>query len=172
MDNEKRNIYANILLEAYNKNLVKILWSASGASLGINDKNEDLISEFNDEGFINFSFSVIQRVISIAEGKILPDDESITNETARKIYEKEHDLENHLYIKKNNVADSFKRMEYEIVSHRNSDKPDIIEANSAIIKIISEKDDDEITHVFEVSKRDIRDIVDIFTELNDKMNTI
>lgn len=171
MEKEKRNLYADVLLDAYNKSLIKIIWSTSGFSLGIDSKSKDLIPEFKENDFVSYAFSIIKIVVSIAEGKEIKN-EPIDIEIAQKIYQKEYDLKNHLYIKKNSTIDSYKMLEYEIISHRNKDNPNIIEADSAVIKMVTERGKNETTYIFEISKRDIRDIIAVLTELSDRIDII
>ena len=60
---------------------------------------------------------------------------------AKMIYIREKDLKNHLYIKRNSKINCFKLMESQIISYRSEENPKDIEANAAILKMVTEKDD-------------------------------
>ena len=44
MDNEKRKIYSEVLLNAYQNGVFKVIWSTSGFSMAIDSKKKDLNS--------------------------------------------------------------------------------------------------------------------------------
>lgn len=75
-------------------------------------------------------------------------------------------------LKKNSKIKCFRLLETQIISYRNDKNPKEIEANSAIIKLMLEKDDDDISEAFEISRRDLDEIIDNLIELKDKMDSI
>ena len=172
MDNEKKNKYAEVLLNAYQNGVFKIVWSTSGFSMAIDPKKKEMLPEVKEEDFVTYAFSIIKLVIGLAEGKKIDETCEVDLEIAQFIFEKEHDLKNHLYIKKNSKIDCFKLLEYEIISHRNEENPVNIEATSAIVKVVVEKDDNETSYTFETSKRDLEDIIEKLIELKEKIDII
>lgn len=172
MDKEKRNKYSEVLLNAYQNGVLKIVWSTSGFSMAIDSKRKEMIPEIKEEDFVEYAFSIIKMVIDLVEKREIDEKYKDDLETAQIIFDKEHDLKNHLYIKKNSKIHCFKLLEYEIISHRSEDNPTDIEATSAILKMVIEKEDDETTYAFETSKRDLEDIIDKLVELKEKIDTI
>lgn len=172
MDQETRNKYSEILLYAYQTGIFKIVWSTSGFSMAIDSRKKDMIPEVKEEDFVEYAFSIIKMVIDLAEKKEIDEKYEGDLKTARVIFDKEYDLKNHLYIKKNCIIDCFKILEYEIISHRNPDKPFNTEVSSAIVKIMTEKEDNETSHAFEISRRDLEDIIDKLIELREKIDIL
>lgn len=172
MDKEKRNEYSEILLNAYQNGVFRIIWSTSGFSMAIDPKRKEMIPEIKEEDFVEYAFSIIKIVIDLAEERVIDLKYENDLETAQTIFDQEHDLKNHLYIKKNSKIDCYKLLEYEIISHRSEDNPTDIEATSAIVKMVTEKEDDEDSYVFEISKRDLENIIDKLIELKEKLDII
>lgn len=172
MDKDKRNKYSEILLNAYQNGVLKIVWSTSGFSMAIDSKRKETIPEIKEEEFVEYAFSIIKLVVDLAEEKKVDENYKNDLETAKIIFDKEHNLKNHLYIKKNSKIDCFKLLEYEIISHRNEDNPTDIEATSAVVKMVIEKGDEESTYTFETSRRDLEDIIDKLVELKKKLEMI
>ncbi len=172
MDQEKRSRYAEILLNAYQNDIFKIVWSTSGFSMAIDSKKKDMLPELKEEEFIEYAFSIIKMVIDLAEDRVANEKYEGDLKIAQAIFEKEHDLKNHLYIKRNSKMDCFKLLEYEIISHRNKENPANIEATSAIIKMMIEKEDNETVYAFETSRRDLEDMINKLIELKEKVDTI
>ncbi len=172
MDKEKRDKYAEAMIRAYQNGVFKIIWSVSGFSMVIDSKRKELIPEVKEEDFVEYAFSIINMVVDLAEERAIDEKYEEDLEIAKLIFEKEYDLKNHLYIKKNSKIDCFKVLEYEIISHRNEEDPTKIEATSAIVKMIIENEDEETLDTFEVSRRDLDDIIDKLTELKDKIEII
>lgn len=169
---EKRRRYSKILLEAYNSGILKIIWSTSGFSIAVDSKKEEMISELKKEEFVEYAFSIFKMVIDLAEGRETDKRCEEDLEIAGSILEKEYDLRNHLYIKRNSKLDCFKLLEYEIISHRNEEDPQKIESASAIIKLAAESEGGENICTFEASRRDLKDIIDKLIELKEKMDMI
>ncbi|WP_300714816.1 hypothetical protein [uncultured Acetatifactor sp.] len=172
MDSDKKNEYTEMLLNAYNKGLLRIIWSTSGFSLGIETEKRDFIPELSEKAFVDYVFSVIKIVIDLAEGRNIDDISEEDLEVARAIYEQEDDLKNHLYIKKHSKIHCFKLLESQIISYRNDENPKETEAVSAILKLSTENGDDESSNAFEVSGRDLEYIIKYLTELKEKMDSI
>lgn len=172
MDKEKKIKYSEALLNAYQNGVLKIVWSVSGFSIAIDSKRKETIPEIKEEEFVEYAFSVIKIIIDLAEEKEIDENYKNDLETAKKIFDKEHDLKNHLYIKKNSKIDCFKLLEYEIISHRSEDNPTNIEVTSAIIKMVIERGDDESTYTFETSRRDLEDIIAKLIEIKEKIEMI
>lgn len=172
MDIEKRNQYAEALLNAYQNEVLKIIWSTSGFSIAINQKKKELLPESKEEEFIEYTFAIAKMVIELAEGKHINKENEGDFKTALVIFENEFDLKNHLYIKKNSKLDCYKLLEWEIISHRNEDNPKDVEVTSAIIKMVIERDSDDISYSFEASRRDIEDMIAKLLELKEKMDLI
>ena len=101
MAQETKNAYQQVLINAYQKGFLELLWNSSGFSLGIDPKRKKMIPEFNDKEFVEYVFSVLKLVVAIAEGEDLKDIPQSDLEAATIIYNQEYDLKNHLYIKKN-----------------------------------------------------------------------
>jgi hypothetical protein len=167
-----KNEYGNVLLNAYSSGLLKIVWNTSGFSLGIDQQKRDMLPELKEKKFIEYVFSIIKIVAHMAEDKESSDISEDKLKIAREIYNHEKDLKNHLYIKKNSKIKCFRLLETQIISYRNDKNPKEIEANSAIIKLMLEKDDDDISEAFEISRRDLDEIIDNLIELKDKMDSI
>ena len=168
----KKEEYAKILLNAYKNDLFKIVWNTSGFSLGIDPKKKEHFPALKEKKFIEYAFSIIRIIADMAEDNV---DEDISEDdlnVAKEIYNLEKDLKNHLFIKRNSKINCFKFLETQIVSYRNDENPQKIEVNSAIIKMLFEKDDEDSSCTFEVSKRDLEVIIDKLTELKDKMDII
>ena len=161
-----------MLLNAYQEGVFKIVWSTSGFSMAVDSKRKEMIPEIKKEDFVEYAFSIIKMVVDLAEERKTDEKYEGDLETAQTIFAKEHDLKNHLYIKKNSKIDCFKLLEYEIISHRSEDNPIDVEATSAILKMVIEKENDETTYAFETSKRDLEDIIDKLVELKEKMDMI
>lgn len=172
MDKDKKDKYADILLDAYNSGLLKIVWNTSGFSLGIDSKRKELLPELKEKEFIDYVFSIIKIVISLAEDKSVEEIQEKDLETAKVIYNQEKDLKNHLYIKRNSKINCFKLLESQIISYRNDENPKEIEANSTIIKMLMEKDDEELSYTFEISRRDLGNIIDDLIKLKEKLDSI
>ena len=166
---DKKKEYAKILLNAYYNKLFKIVWNTSGFSLGVDAKRKNMFPELKEKHFIDYAFSIIRIVIDLAEGKV---DEGVSEEDlkiAEEIYEHEDDLKNHLFIKKNSKIDCFRLLETQIISYRNDEDPREIEVNSAVVKMMLEKDDNDTSFTFEISRRDLDEIIGKLTELREKM---
>lgn len=171
-DQEKRNKYKEILLNSYLNGVLKIIWSKSGFSLAVDSKRKELAVEIKEEDFVEYAFSIFKMVIDLAEGKEITEKYKGDLEAAGIILEKEYNLKNHLYIKRNSQIDGFKLLEYDIISHRNEKNPKDIEAASAILKFVIEKGEHDKAFSFEVSRRDLEDIIDGLLELREKMEMI
>ena len=107
--------YAEIFLNAYKRGLLRIIWSTSGFSLGIDSNRKESIPELRDKEFVEYVFSIIKIVIELAdgrEGQNMPEEDL---EVAKVVYECEHDLKNHLYIKKHSKISCFKLLESQII---------------------------------------------------------
>lgn len=169
---DKKNEYGDVLLNAYNNGLLKIVWSTSGFSLGIDPQKKDMLPELKEKKFIEYAFSIIKIVADLAEDK---ESKEITEDKlkiASEIYHHEKDLKNHLFIKRNSKIKCFRLLETQIISYRNDENPQKIDANSAIIKLMLEKDEDDISDAFEISRRDLDEIIDNLIELKEKMDSI
>ncbi|MCI8293756.1 MAG: hypothetical protein HFH53_09540 [Hespellia sp.] len=164
--------YAETFLNAYHNGVFEIIWNTSGFSLGVDPRKKELIPELKEKKFIDYAFSIIKIVMDLAENKevenILEDD----LEVARIVYSQEKDLKNHLYVKKNSKINCFKLLEGQIISYRNEEDPGKIDANSAIIKMVMEKNDEDVSCTFEVSGRDLENIINDLIELKEKMDSI
>lgn len=169
---DKKKEYANVLLDAYHNNLFKIVWNTSGFSLGIDPKKRKMFPELKEKEFIEYAFSIIKIVADIAEDKVSEDISEDELKIAREIYNLENDLRNHLFIKRNSKINCFRLLETQIISYRNDENPREIEASSAIVKVIAEKDDDDISYAFEISQRDLDEILDNLIELKEKMESL
>ncbi|MDE5780615.1 MAG: hypothetical protein K2I03_03955, partial [Lachnospiraceae bacterium] len=145
MDKDKKSEYANLLLNAYNGGVLKIVWTTFGFSLGIDSKRKEQMTELKEKEFVDYAFSIVKIVVDLAEEKELEDIPEEDLETAKVIYNQEKDLKDHLYIKRNSKINCFKLLESQIISYRNEENPKEIEVNSAIIKIVTEKDDDDVS---------------------------
>ena len=172
MTEEKRSKFIEALLEAYNAGIFKIVWSSSGFTMALDSKRKELIPEINDEEFVDYAFSIIKTVIDLADGREIAEEKTQDLEIAQLIFEKEYDLKNHLFIKRNSKIDCFKLLEYELIAHRSEEKPINIEANSAILKIVTEKNDMEDSHAFEISRRDLDAMINKLMELKEKMDDL
>ena len=172
MKQEKKDKYAKVLLHVYQSGLLKIVWTISGFSLGMNPNGKEIVSELKEKEFIDYAFSIIKIVMELAEEETIEDVSETDLEIAREIYKQEKDLKNHLYIKKNSKINCFRFLRTQIISYRNEENPKEIEANSAIIKMIMENDDDDESCTFEVSRRDLGDIIEQLMELKEKMDNI
>ena len=95
-----KNEYGNVLLNAYSRGLLKIVWNTSGFSLGIDQQKRDMLPELKEKKFIEYVFSIIKIVAHMAEDKESSDISEDKLKIAREIYNHEKDLKNHLYIKK------------------------------------------------------------------------
>ena len=164
--------YAEIFLNAYKRGLLRIIWSTSGFSLGIDSNRKESIPELRDKEFVEYVFSIIKIVIELAdgrEGQNIPEEDL---EVAKVVYECEHDLKNHLYIKKHSKIYCFKLLESQIIGYRDDENPKVTTAVSAILKLMTENGDDEESRSFEVSSRDIDDIIKTLTALKEKMDSL
>lgn len=169
---DKRNEYAQVLLNAYNEGIFKILWNTSSFSIGVDHRRKDMFSELKDEKFKKYIIYIISVVKEMAEDKEienLPEDDL---KVAKEIYAQEKDLKNHLYIKENSKINCFRLLKTQIISYRNEENPKEIEANSAVIKMIMENEDNDESYTFEVSRRDLGDIIEQLIELKEKMDSI
>lgn len=169
---DEKSKYAKVLLNAYKNGLFKIVWKTSGFSLAIDLEKKKMFPELKEKKFIEYAFSIIKIVADIAEKNV---DGNISEEdmnVAREIYNHEKDLKNHLFVKKNSKISCFRLLETQIISYRNDENPKEIEVNSAIIKMLLEKDEDDTSCVFEVSQRDLEEIINKLTELKEKMDSI
>ncbi len=172
MNIEEKNKYAEILLNAYNGGLLKIVWSTSGFLLGIDPKGKELLPELKEKDFVDYAFSIIKIVLDLAEEKEKNDISENDLETAKEIYIQEKDLKNHIFVKRNSKINCFKLLESQIISYRNDEDPKKIDANSAILKMVTEKDDEDTSYTFEISRRDLENVLDSLMELKEKMDLI
>lgn len=172
MGEDKKNEYTEILLNAYHNGLLKIVWNTSGFSLGIDPKRKKLIPQLKEKGFIDYAFSIIKIVADLAENKDTDDVTKKDLAAAKAIYNQEKDLKDHLYVKRNSKIDCFKLLEGQIISYRNEENPKKIEVNSAIIKMTTEKDDEDVSFTFEISRRDLEDMIENLIELKEKIDSI
>lgn len=168
----KKNEYAKVLINAYNSGLLKIVWNTSGFSLGIDPKKKDLLPELKEKEFVEYVFSIIKIVASLAEDKEIEGVSEDDLTTAKDIYGKEGDLKNHLYVKKNSKINCFKLLETQIISYRSEENPKKVAANSAFLKIVAEKDDKDISYIFEISKRDLGELIEKLAGLKETMDSI
>ena len=81
-------------------------------------------------------------------------------------------MKNHLYIKKHSKISCFKLLESQIIGYRDDENPKVTTAVSAILKLMTENGDDEESRSFEVSSRDIDDIIKTLTALKEKMDSL
>lgn len=172
MDKERKKEYAEILLNAYNNDVLRIIWSTSGFSIAVNPKKKEFIPEIKEDDFVEYAFSIIKLVAALAEDRGVDDEEENDIETARIIFEKEDNIKEHLYIKRTSKLDCYKLLEYEIISHRDEENPVNVSATSAILRMVIEKDEDEIRYAFEISRRDLEEIIDKLIELKEKISII
>lgn len=172
MNAEKKHQYAGVLLQAYNSGVLKIVWNTAGFSLGVDPKRKEEIPELKEQKFIDYAFSVIKSVMDLAEDKELSENEEKDIEVAKKIYSQESDLKSHLYIKRNSKVNCFKLLESQIISYRNEENPKEIETSSSIIRITTEKDDEDVSYSFEISKRDLSAVIEHLIDLKEKMDSI
>lgn len=172
MDKEKRSKYSEILRNAYQSGVFKIVWNTSGFSMAIDPRKKGMIPEIKEDDFVEYAFSIIKTVVDLAEEKETDDKYEGDLATAKMIFDKEYDLKNHLYIKKNSIMECFKLLEYEIISHRSQDNPFNIEATSAVVKIMVEKEDEETLYAFEISRRDLEDIISKLVELKERIDAL
>lgn len=172
MNEDPKNKYAEILLSAFNSGLLEIVWNTSGFSLRVDPKRKEQLPELKEKEFIDYAFSIIRMIADLAEGKSTEDALDKDLEIAREIYERENDLENHLYIKRNSKINCFKYLESQIISYRNEENPKEIDVNSSIVKIMTEMDDEDISYTFEISRRDLGNLIDNLIELKEKMDSI
>lgn len=172
MNKEKTKEYAELLLSAYQNGILKIIWSESGFSMMIDPKRKDMFSQVKEDDFVDYAFSIIKMVIDLAEEREIDEKNADKLEVAKIIFDKEQDLKNHLYIKRNSKIDCFKLLEYEIISHRSKENPINIEASSAILNMVVDEKNNEATYIFEVSRRDLEDIINKLIELKEKIDTI
>lgn len=173
METEKKKTYSQLLLEAYGNDDLKVIWSTSGFAISINPQKKNEITEFKDKDFIKYIFDIFKNVSNIVEDIGVSeqiDEEDL--ETAKAIVKEESDLKNHLYIKKHASVECFKVFEYEIVSHMNNDDPTEIAASSAIIKIDADLQDKEEKLIFEISRRDVKELITKLTELDQKLDLL
>ena len=169
---DKKDEYAEILLNAYNEGIFKILWNTSSFSIGVDHRRKDMFPELKDEKFKKYILYIISIIRKMAEDKEienLPEDDL---KVAKEIYAQEKDLKNHLYIKRNTKIHCFKRLESQIISYRKEENPKEIEADSAIIRMLIEKEDEDTSCVFEISRRDLGEMIDYLTELKEKLDSI
>ncbi len=172
MDYENRDKYREVLLNAYQSEILKIVWSTSGFAMAVAPEGMKIFPEMKEKDFREYVFSIIKLVIGLAENREMDEKDEDKLEIAKIIFEKEYDLKNHLYIKKSSKIECFTLLEYEIISHRNLENPTEIEATSAIIKIVTEEDDEENTYKFEVSRRDLEDMINQLDELKKKIDKV
>ena len=125
-----------------------------------------------EKEFVEYAFSVIKIIVDLVEQEAIDEKNESDLEVARFILDREPGLKNHLYIKRNSKIDCFKRLECEIISHRNEEEPICVEATSAIVKVIVEKNEEDISYMFETSIRDLNDIIGELTELKKRMQMI
>ena len=114
---DKNSVYSDTLLRAYSSGLLKIIWNTTGFSIGIDPKRKDAVPELREKDFIDYAFSIIKIVVDLAEEKELKGIPDCDLETAKKIYEQESDLKDHLYIKRNSKINCFKLLESQIISY-------------------------------------------------------
>ena len=169
---DKNSVYSDTLLRAYSSGLLKIIWNTTGFSIGIDPKRKDAVPELREKDFIDYAFSIIKIVVDLAEEKELKGIPDCDLETAKKIYERESDLKDHLYIKRNSKINCFKLLESQIISYRNEEDPKKTDANSAIIKLVTEKDDEDVSWAFEISRRDLGELINNLAELKEKIDAV
>lgn len=172
MKQDKKDKYAKVLLHIYQSGLIKIVWTISGFSLGINPRRKEVVPELKEKEFIDYVFSIVKIVMELAEGENVEDVSENDLEIAKIIYEQEKDLKNHLYIKRNTKIHCFKLLESQIISYRKEENPKEIEADSAIVKMLIEKEDEDTSCVFEISRRDLGEMIEYLTELKEKLDSI
>ena len=63
-------------------------------------------------------------------------------------------------------------LECQIISYRNDKNPKETDADSALIKIITEKDDKDSSVSFEISRRDLGEVITYLEEIKAKMDRI
>ena len=69
IDKEKRDRYSEVLLNAYQNGVLKIIWSTSGFSMAVDPKREEMIPEIKEEDFVEYAFSIIKMLVDLAEEK-------------------------------------------------------------------------------------------------------
>ncbi|NBJ91238.1 hypothetical protein [Parablautia muri] len=134
------------MLSGFNSGLLEILWNTSGFTLRVDPKRKEVIPELKEKEFIDYAFSIIRMVADLAEGKSTEDALEKDLETASEIYARENDLKNHLYVKRNSKINCFKHFESQIISYRNEENPKEIAVNSAIVRVMTEMEDEEIPY--------------------------
>ena len=65
MKQEKKDKYAKVLLHVYQSGLLKIVWTISGFSLGMNPNGKEIVSELKENEFIDYAFSIIKIVMEL-----------------------------------------------------------------------------------------------------------
>ena len=89
MKQEKKDKYAKVLLHVYQSGLLKIVWTISGFSLGMNPNGKEIVSELKEKEFIDYAFSIIKIVMELAEEETIEDVSETDLEIAREIYKQE-----------------------------------------------------------------------------------
>lgn len=172
---ENNGNYIDKFLEFYQNGLIKIIWSANGFSIAVDAESKDKLQEFQDEKFIDTAFSVIKIVSKMANNKDIDFEDSGLSkkyiEVAKIILDSEPDLENHLAVKRLSINNNYRVMEYDIVAHRNRNKPDEIVVNAALLKFMC-SDEEEKRFIFEVSRRDVNELINQLTELSEKLEEL
>lgn len=164
--------YADILLSAYQQKILKIKWNKTGFTVAVDENKADLISEIGKDEFIDYTFRIVRRVVDLVEGKAITDLPEEDKKAAEYIYENEPDLRNHLLVKKNSKLDSFRGMETQIISYRKEFSPEEVEVSSAIVKITTEDSEIDKSTVFELSRRDLTELIEELIELKEKLDSL
>ena len=148
--------YADILLNAYQQKILMIKWNKTGFTVAVDETKADMISEIGKDEFLDYTFRIVRKVVDLVEGKSI----------------NEPDLKNHLSVKKNSKLDSFRGMETQIISYRKESSPEEVEVSSAIVKITTEDSETDKSTVFELSRRDLTELIEELIELKEKLDSL
>lgn len=164
--------YADILLNAYQQKILMIKWNKTGFTVAVDETKADMISEIGKDEFVDYTFRIVRKVVDLVEGKSINDLSEKDKKVAEYIYENEPDLKNHLSVKKNSKLDSFRGMETQIISYRKESSPEEVEVSSAIVKITTEDSETDKSTVFELSRRDLTELIEELIELKEKLDSL
>ncbi len=171
--------YADILLDLYKTEGLSIKWGSSTFAIRFNERNiNEQIDKFLRESnhlseFIEYLNDVMSLIFSIIDNK---HNDKLINDTkytvANKILDFDDELKAHLYLKQHCVVNCYRNLDFEIINYIPPIDFKIKKGkyiNSIILKIYSEFEEKEKQISLQISKRDLKDIIETLQILEKKL---
>ena len=170
--------YADILFNLYKTEGLSIKWGSSTFGVRFNKQNmnketEKFLQESNHlSEFVKYLNDVISLIFSIINNKYNESIDDTKYIVANKILDFDNELKNHLYLKQHCVVNCYSDLDFEIINYAPPTDFKMKEGkyiNSIILKIYSEFEEKEKQIALQISKKDLKDIIETLQTLEKRL---